>query len=295
VDSTPPTVSLTSPSSGGTVSGAISLTASASDNVAMDRVEFYVGSTLVGSSNASPYHVDWDTTTVPNGQYTLTAIAYDAPVGNHATSAPVTVTVSNADVTPPTVSLTSPSDGDIVSGSVGLAATASDNVGLSQVSFFVNGSLVSTDTTSPYTASWDSTTVADGDYAIKATAIDEAGNFTDSVTATVHVRNPDTTAPISTIACDGSACQTAAYSTSVSVSLTATDNTGGSGVAQIRYTTDDSTPTATTGTVYSSPFSVNATQTVKWLAVDNAGNAEAVRSQTITITPPDTTPRSPCT
>ena len=66
------------------------------------------------------------------------------------------------------------------------------------------------------------------------------------------------------------------------MTLDATD-TGGSGLKEIRYTTDGSTPTATTGTVYSGAFSVGSTTTVKYRAVDNAGNAEAVNSQQIQI------------
>ena len=68
----------------------------------------------------------------------------------------------------------------------------------------------------------------------------------------------------------------------MSVTLTASD-TRRLGLKEIRYTTDGTTPTATTGTVYSGPFSVSSTTTVKYRAFDNAGNAEAVNSQLIQI------------
>ena len=69
----------------------------------------------------------------------------------------------------------------------------------------------------------------------------------------------------------------------VTVTLTASDNAGGTGVDEIRYTTDGSTPTA--DDVYAAPFTISAegTTTIKWLAVDNAGNAEPVQSRVVKI------------
>ena len=63
----------------------------------------------------------------------------------------------------------------------------------------------------------------------------------------------------------------------VTVSLSAQDNSGGSGVREIRYTLDGSMPTASAGTVYGSPFTITAegTTAVKWVAIDNAGNVES--------------------
>lgn len=93
-DTTPPTTSITSPAGGATLSGTASLTASASDNVGVARVEFYAGTSLLGTATASPYSISWNTTTVANGTYALTARAYDA-ANNLGTSATVTVTVNN--------------------------------------------------------------------------------------------------------------------------------------------------------------------------------------------------------
>jgi hypothetical protein len=92
----------------------------------------------------------------------------------------------------------------------------------------------------------------------------------------------DTTSPTATIACNGGSCATY-YDAPVSVGLAATDEIDGSGVAEIRYTTDGSTPTATTGNVYGSPFTVAQTTTVKFLAIDNAGNVSAIGTQTIAL------------
>src|SRR5207249_1996229 len=98
-DATPPTVSITSPSSVSTVCGTITVTASASDNVGVAGVQFRLDGSDLGAEDASsPYSVSWDTSAVSNGSHTLTARARDA-AGNTATSSPVTVTVSN-DSTP---------------------------------------------------------------------------------------------------------------------------------------------------------------------------------------------------
>jgi hypothetical protein len=94
-DTTAPTVSLTAPASGSTVSGTVNLAAAASDNVGVARVEFYAGTTLLGSDTTAPYEYGWNTTTVPNGSHSLTAKAVDA-AGNSTTSSAVTVTVVNS-------------------------------------------------------------------------------------------------------------------------------------------------------------------------------------------------------
>jgi peptidoglycan/xylan/chitin deacetylase (PgdA/CDA1 family) len=96
------------------------------------------------------------------------------------------------------------------------------------------------------------------------------------------VNAADTTAPTTTIACNGAACSTSAYSSAVTVTLSATDNAAGTGVAKTYYTTDGSTPT-TSSTVYSGPFTVASTATVKFFSTDRAGNAEAVKSQLVQI------------
>jgi YD repeat-containing protein len=78
------------------VSGTTTVGASASDNVGVAGVQFLLdGANLGAEDTASPYSIAWNTTTVNNGSHTLTAVARDA-AGNRTTSAPVTVSVSNA-------------------------------------------------------------------------------------------------------------------------------------------------------------------------------------------------------
>jgi peptidoglycan/xylan/chitin deacetylase (PgdA/CDA1 family) len=96
-----------------------------------------------------------------------------------------------------------------------------------------------------------------------------------------EVMTPDTTAPVTQISCDGTTCQSGFYNHSVSVTLSATD-TGSSGLKEIRYTTNGSNPT-TSSPLYTGPIAVNSTTTIKYRAWDWAGNAEAVKSETISV------------
>src|SRR5437763_12960091 len=78
-DTTPPTVSITAPAGGASVSATVSVTATASDNVGVVGVQFKLdGANLGVEDTASPYSVSWDTTTATNGSHTLTAVARDA-------------------------------------------------------------------------------------------------------------------------------------------------------------------------------------------------------------------------
>lgn len=92
-DNADPVVSLASP--GSPVSGTVTLTADASDNQGVVEVRFLVDGSLIASDTTAPYSVDWMTTTVANGDVTLTAEAEDA-AGNVGVSADVVVTVQNA-------------------------------------------------------------------------------------------------------------------------------------------------------------------------------------------------------
>jgi len=98
-DTTAPTVNITSPGEGATVSGTISVTAGASDNVGVAGVQFKIdGVNLGGEVTTPPYKVSAFTTTTSNGAHILTAIARDA-AGNRTTSTPVTLTVANNSAT----------------------------------------------------------------------------------------------------------------------------------------------------------------------------------------------------
>jgi hypothetical protein len=151
-DTTPPTVSITAPANGATISGTISVTAQASDDRGVAGVRFRLNGANLGAEDTSaPYSVSWNTAGVADGSHTLTAIARDA-AGNTRTSAPVTVTVSNGpapDTTPPTVSITSPANDATVSGTITVKASASDNIGVVGVQILLDGVVRAVDTIAP--------------------------------------------------------------------------------------------------------------------------------------------------
>ena len=90
----PPTVSITSPANGSTVSGTVTLQASASAGLALAGVQFSLDGAKLGSMvTSAPYAVSWDTTQSTNGSHTITAVAQDS--GGNTASASVTVTVTN--------------------------------------------------------------------------------------------------------------------------------------------------------------------------------------------------------
>src|SRR5207253_1066367 len=144
---------------GATVSSIILVTASASDNVGVAGVQFFLDNSPLGAEDAAtPYQMSWDTTQSSNATHSLTARARDA-AGNMTTSAAVSVTVSNAppaDTTPPTVSITAPANGSTVAGTTSVTASASDNVGVVGVQYYLdNVAFGVEDTTTPYQTSWD--------------------------------------------------------------------------------------------------------------------------------------------
>jgi hypothetical protein len=95
-DTTAPTTSVTAPANGATVSSTVSVTATASDNIAVTKMEIYIDGTLrTSNTSATSLTYSWNTTTFANGSHTIVSKAYDA-AGNVGTSSTITVTVSNA-------------------------------------------------------------------------------------------------------------------------------------------------------------------------------------------------------
>ena len=107
-DTEAPLTSVTAPTGGATVSGTTVVTASASDNVGVAKVEFYLDGGLKSTDTTSPYEWSWDTNTATNATHTLSSKAYDA-ANNTGSSAAVTVTVSNVAPPPRPLSLESTS------------------------------------------------------------------------------------------------------------------------------------------------------------------------------------------
>jgi hypothetical protein len=197
VDATPPVVTMTAPAGGATVVGTVAVSATASDNIAVVGVQFVLDGVNLGTEDtASPYTINWDSRTASNGAHALTAVARDG-AGNTTTSAAVNVTVNN-DLTAPSVSMTAPAAGATVSGAaVTVSATASDNVAVAGVQFLLDGAALGAEvTTAPYSLSWNTVPVANGEHTLSARARDAAGNTTTSATVAVTVSNVATGAPV---------------------------------------------------------------------------------------------------
>jgi regulation of enolase protein 1 (concanavalin A-like superfamily) len=193
-DTTAPATSITAPADGATVTGSVSVTADATDNTGVTRVELWVDGALALTDTTAPYTFAWDTTTLTDGAHTLQTRAYDA-ADNTGTSATVTVQVDNTpepDTTAPATSITAPADGATVTGSVSVTADATDNTGVARVELWVDGALALTDTTAPYAFAWDTTTLTDGAHTLQTRAYDAADNTGTSSTVTVQVSNGGT-------------------------------------------------------------------------------------------------------
>src|SRR2546428_1387471 len=181
-------VTITSPNSGSTVTHTVTVKASVSiiGSLTVAGVQFKLdGVNLGAEATTNEYSVSWDTVTTNNGWHTLTAVARDI-LGVQWSSDEVAVQVFN-DTTPPTVTITSPTAGAIVAGTITVTANASDDVAVAGVQFFVDGALLDQTTTAPYAVSWDTTRVANGSHTLTARAQDPSGNAATSPPVTVTV------------------------------------------------------------------------------------------------------------
>ncbi|AZR74573.1 hypothetical protein BBF96_14960 [Anoxybacter fermentans] len=162
------------------------------------------GIVYYGNDFTSPYNSEFDrVNNVENvwidnpevGIYTIEIRGYNVPQGPQpfALFASGDFGTDSSDTISPTVNITAPSNGATVSGTVAYSADASDNVGVTQVKFFIDGVLVGTDTTAPYSISWDTTNYSNGDHNLVAKAYDAAGNVGTSSTVTVTVNNTNST------------------------------------------------------------------------------------------------------
>lgn len=99
-DTTPPTVSLLTPTDGQTLTGGVQLQANAADDKAVAKVEFYAGANLLGAVTNPPYQLSWNSAALPNGAYSLEARATDTS-NNVTVSTSANVTINNVPTVPP--------------------------------------------------------------------------------------------------------------------------------------------------------------------------------------------------
>jgi hypothetical protein len=194
-DAQPPTAPGNLTATAGAGSVGLAWTA-ASDNVGVTRYNVH-RSTASGFTPsdttriAQPTGTNYTDPSLPPGTYYYRVTAEDAAGNIGPASNEASATVSAPDTVPPTVSITAPTAGATVSGTITVSASASDNVGVAGVQFRLDGAnLGAEDTTSPYATSWNTTQAANGSHTLTAVARDAAGNSTTSSSVSVTVNNP---------------------------------------------------------------------------------------------------------
>ena len=300
VDNTAPSASLTAPADGQTISGNVAIGANASDATAgVALVQFRVkasGSssfTTVGTDTTAPYSVSWDSTTAPDGPADLEAVATDR-AGNVVTSSTRTITVDNV---APLVTLDDP--GANIRGSVTLSASSSADT--AQVAFQRSPAgantwtTISTDTSAPFSVSFDTTAVADGGIELRAVATDGSGNVG---TSPVRASLVDNTAPTGALTAPTGGSVVGGPSIPVSASA---DDGSGSGVAAVTFQfrpagggswTDIATDsTAPWSVSWDSTALASGDYEVRAVVADAAGNSSPTTPVTVTAdsTPPTIT------
>jgi hypothetical protein len=190
-DSQPPTVAVTSPTNASSVSGSITITATASDNKGVAGVRFQVDHANVGAEDTtSPYSITWNSASVPNGTHTLSAIARDA-AGNTAVSTDVVVVVANAQDTSAPTTPTGVTATAVATNQINVAWNAStDDVGVTGYTVFRDGVAAATVTGTTFsdTGRQPSTT-----YQYSVAASDAAGNTSPPSSPAVAATTPPAT------------------------------------------------------------------------------------------------------
>ena len=187
-DTTAPTVTVTYPVSGSSVSGLVVVTASAEDNESVEKVEFYIDGQLKNTDDDSPWEYLWDTEDFADGnQHSLYAKAYDE-AGNTASSSIVLITVSAPNTGPVISSLTADPSSIAPNGTSTIICEATDADGdnLNYNWSATGGSISGSGSTVTYIAP-----STDGTYTITCTVNDGNGGE-DSGTVNVTVSSGGT-------------------------------------------------------------------------------------------------------
>jgi hypothetical protein len=224
VDTTPPTVTVSSSVGAVTNSTSANFTLDGTDNVTASDALTYQCSldNAAYTSCTSPKAYSG----LAAGDHSFNVKATDQ-AGNVSTPANYSWTV---DTTPPSVSISVPASGATVSGTLAVAADASDNVKVDNVQFKLDGeTLGSPVTSSPYTYSLNTSTLSNGTHSISAVATDTAGNTTTSSPTTFTVNNSNTGGSVTPPVPTGLAVDSSIYTTATTISLDWNADTGGSG------------------------------------------------------------------
>jgi hypothetical protein len=205
IPNVPPTVGITTPSEGETLSGEILISGWASDSDGtVERVEVMIESGFwLYIFQSSSWDLLWDTTSESDGPYTVYARSFDGTDYSEVQS--VTVFVNNTEAppapnVPPSVSITPPQQYQ-VAGDVQIQGTASDSDGsVKKVQLKIDsGGWRTAANTISWSYIWDTTEVADGEHSIYARAEDDSGEFSELDSITLSVNNTQNSAPFVSI------------------------------------------------------------------------------------------------
>src|SRR5262249_14590950 len=223
-DTQAPAVRIAAPAAGATLTAVTTVQVTATDNVGVARTEFFVDNVRQATDTAAPYAFSLDPSRLATGSHSLMALAYDA-AGNRG-QATVTVTTRRLDTLAPSVRITAPAAGATLTRTTAVQVTATDNVGVARVDFYVDNVRQFSDTTAPFAFSLDPSRLADGRHTLMALGYDQAGNR-GQATVTVTTRRPDTQAPAVRITAPAAGATLTAVA---AVQVTANENVSGSRV-----------------------------------------------------------------
>jgi hypothetical protein len=308
VDNTGPTAGITDP--GTPLRGTVTVDATGTDggsgvaNVKVQRSPAGAATwTDICTDASSPYSCSWNTTGVSDGLYDLRAVTTDN-AGNTTNSS--TVTNRRVDNTAPTATMTNP--GSPITGTKSFDGTSTDTGGSGVASLRFQSSPVGlntwsdmcSDTTSPYSCSYNTSGLADGQYDFRSLATDNAGNTTGSTVYSGAV--VDNTAPTVTMTDPG-----AYLKGSITLDATAGDGAG-SGVASVKIQRSPAGAGTWTDvcTDNSSPYQCTSVNTATWggdglydlraVATDNVAkttNSTVVTNRRVDNTAPTATMNDP--
>ena len=301
VDNKAPTVYTTSPFNGATISGSLTWSAVASDNMGVKFVYFFVDGGLYSSSLTFPYVQTLSTSGYSNGAHKFMAIAYD--IAMNEARHEITVNINNPDITSPTVTITNPANGAVVSGTTNIDVRSFDVNSVTRVEYYADGALVGSDTTLTHpdsfyyaSISWNTASVPNGSHTIMAKGFDLYNNVgTRSITVTVsNAAASDTTPPVVTPPPNQTAEATSSLGAAVSYPpATALDNvdgalattcapTSGSTFA-LGTTTVSCSATDSSSNIGKASFTVTVKDTKAPVAqVTNPSNAETIKGMITT-------------
>lgn len=188
-DTTAPAASITAPSAT-TVTGTVTVSATATDNVGVTGMTLKIDGATVATSTSGSVSYSWNTSSLTAGSsHSITVTATDA-CGNVSPTATKSVTIGStgcSDTAAPSATITAPTASS-VTGTVTVSATGSDNVGVTGMTLKIDGTTVASSTSGSVSYSWNTSSLAAGSsHSITATSTDACGNVSPTATKTVTI------------------------------------------------------------------------------------------------------------